>query len=257
MKRITAIVMAAMLMTILSVSTVFAAASDGFQLEKDKCSPTDGYKKVEATNVMVKLYFTDDVSAKETQKANKDMFKFTDGDGKKVDFDIYYNSKDPKNVNLLAKNDLDTETDYTITISGDLTDDEGNILGADETMKFSTRKPASSGTYMLLMLAMMVVMVVMTVRDQRKSSTADDVKAQAQAIQTNPYRLAKEKGISVEEAQKLINEEKAKIAKKAEKAEKNAQKNGTAASAPKHKKKNEKPQKKVYKVKTKRIVKKH
>lgn len=45
MKRITAIVMAAMLMTILSVSTVFAAASDGFQLEKDKCSPTDGYKK--------------------------------------------------------------------------------------------------------------------------------------------------------------------------------------------------------------------
>ena len=45
--------MAAMLMTILSVSTVFAAASDGFQLEKDKCSPTDGYKKVEATNVMM------------------------------------------------------------------------------------------------------------------------------------------------------------------------------------------------------------
>ena len=33
--------------------------------------------------------------------------------------------------------------------------------------------------------------------------------------------------------------------------------NGTAASAPKQKKKKEKPQKKVYKVKTKRIVKKH
>lgn len=256
MKRITAIVMAAMLMTILSVSTVFAAASDGFQLEKESCSPTDD-SKIDATNVMVKLYFTDDISADATQKANKNMFKFTDGDGKKVDFEIYYNSKDPKNVNLLAKDNLETETEYTITVSGDLTNDEGNILGADEVIKFSTRKPASSGTYMLLMLAMMVVMVVMTVRDQHKSSTADDVRAQAQSMQTNPYRLAKEKGISVEEAQKLINEEKAKIAKKAEKAEKNAQKNGTAAPSPKQKKKKEKPAKKVYKVKTKRIVKKH
>ncbi len=256
MKRITAIVMAAMLMTILSVSMVFAAASDGFQLEKESCSPTDD-SKIDATNVMVKLYFTDDISADATQKANKNMFKFTDGDGKKVDFEIYYNSKDPKNVNLLAKDNLETETEYTITVSGDLTNDEGNILGADEVIKFSTRKPASSGTYMLLMLAMMVVMVVMTVRDQRKSSTADDVRAQAQSMQTNPYRLAKEKGISVEEAQKLINEEKAKIAKKAEKAEKNAQKNGSAAPSPKQKKKTEKPAKKVYKVKTKRIVKKH
>ncbi len=255
MKRITAIVMAAMLMTILSVSTVFAAASDGFQLEKGSCSPTDG-SKIDKTNVMVKLYFTDDVSADATQKANKDMFKFTDADGNKVDFEIYYNSKDPKNVNLLAKNDLEQETEYTVTVSGDLTDDDGDILGADEVMKFTTRKPASSGTYMLLMLAMMVVMVVMTIRDQTKNSTADEVKAKAQSMQTNPYRLAKEKGISVEEAQKLINEEKAKIAKKAEKAEKNAQKNGTAAPAPKQKKK-EKPQKKVYKVKTKRIVKKH
>ena len=255
MKRITAIVMAAMLMTILSVSTVFAAASDGFQLKKGSCSPTDG-SKIDKTNVMVKLYFTDDVSADATQKTNKDMFKFTDSDGNKVDFDIYYNSKDPKNVNLLAKNDLEQETEYTVTVSGDLTDDNGDILGADEVMKFTTRKPASSGTYMLLMLAMMVVMVVMTVRDQTKNSTADEVKAKAQSMQTNPYRLAKEKGISVEEAQKLINEEKAKIAKKAEKAEKNAQKNGTAAPVPKQKKK-ERPQKKVYKVKTKRIVKKH
>lgn len=260
MKKITAIVMAAMLMMILSASTVFAAASDGFQLEKDKCSPTDGYAKVQNTNVMVKLYFTEPVSSEEAQKVNKSMFKFTDGDGNKIDFEIYYNSKDATNINLLATADLEEETDYTITVSGDLVDDAGDILGADETLKFTTSKPASGTTYMLLMGAMIVIMVVMTLRDQKKNSTAEDVKAQAMSIQTNPYKLAKEKGISVAEAQQLINQEKAKLAKKAEKAEKNAQKTEPAASIEKMKQEQEKKkkqQKKVYKVKTRRIVKKH
>lgn len=254
MRKIIAIVMAAALMIMSGASAVFAAASDGFALETEKCSPADGYNKVEASNVMVKLYFTEDISAKDTQKANKNMFKFTDGDGKKVDFDIIYNSKDATNINLLASENLQTETDYTITISGDLASDEGKILGADQTLKFSTQKPASGATYMLLMLAMMVVMVVMTVRDQRKSNTSDDVMAKMATVQTNPYKVAKEKGISVEEAQKLINEEKAKIEKKAEKA---AQKNGASAQEPAAKQKKQKPQKKVYKVNTKRIVKKH
>jgi hypothetical protein len=250
MKKITAIVMTALLMTALSVSSVFAAASDGFELETDKCNPTDGYTKMDATNVMVKLFFSEDVSSEASQEINKDKVKFTDADGNKVDFEIYYDSKNGKSMNLLATNDLETETEYTVTVSGDLTSDEGKILGADKTLTFSTRKPASGSTYLLLMVAMMVVMMVMTVRDQRKSAADADVKNQTLSIQTNPYKLAKEKGISVEEAVKMINDEKEKLAKKTEKA---AQKNLPAQQ----KKPEKKPEKHVYKVKTKRIVKKH
>lgn len=251
MKKITAIVMAAMLTMILGASTAFAAASGGFALETEKCNPKEGSKSVDVTNVMVKLYFNEDISSEATQAANSNMFKFTDADGNKIDYEIYYNSKDSKNVNLLAKKDLTAETEYKVTVSGAFTDDAGDNLGKDQTISFSTKKPASGGTYMLLMLAMIAVMIGMTVRDQRKSADADEVKNKAAAMQTNPYKLAKEKGISVEEAKKLIDSEKAKMAKKVEKAEKNA---------PKHEpeqKKTRKPEKKVYKVKTKRIVSKH
>ena len=252
MKRITAIVMAAMLMTILSMSAVFASASNGFELELDRCNPPDGSAKMDATNVMVKLYFTSDVSSEASHAANKDKFRFTDEEGKKVDFEIYYNSKDSKNINLLAKKDLQTETTYTVTISGDLVNDEGSTLGADKTMEFTTRKPASGATYALLMFAMMAVMIVMTVRDQRKSMEQAEVKNPSLSIQTNPYKLAKEKGISVEEAVKMIEAEKAKLAKKVEKAEKAARRNEPAPE--KEKKQQEKS---VYRVKTKRTVKKH
>lgn len=251
MKRAAAIVMAAMLMIICSVSAVFASASNGFEMELDRCNPPDGSASMDATNVMIKLYFTADVSSEAAQEANKDKFRFTDEEGKKVDFEIYYNSKDPKNINLLAVKDLNTETSYTVTVSGDLTDNEGNLLGADKTMEFTTRKPASGVTYALLMFAMMAVMIVMTVRDQRKSMEQAEAKNPTLSIQTNPYKLAKEKGITVEEAQKLIEAEKAKLAKKMEKAEKAAKK---AAPAPEKKKQE---QKTVYRVKTKRTVKKH
>ena len=251
MKKITAIVMAAMLTMILGASTVFAAASGGFALEADKCNPKEGSKSVDVTNVMVKLYFNESIASEASQAANSSMFRFTDSEGNKVDYEIYYNSKDDKNVNLLAKKDLTAETDYTVTVSGAFTDDKGDSLGKDQTINFTTKKPASGGTYMLLMLAMIVVMIVMTVRDQRKSEGAEEVRSKAAAMQTNPYKLAKEKGISVEEATKLIAAEKAKMAKKVEKAEKNAPKHEPAE------KKSKKPEKTVYKVKTKRIVKKH
>lgn len=250
MKKVSALLLAVMMMVMAFAPAALAAPSDGFQLVGS--NPEEGSSNTEATNVMIKLFFSTDVSSETAQKANKDMFKFTDADGKKVDFEIYYNSKDPKNINLLATKDLKTETDYTVTISGDLVDDSGKILGADETLKFSTRKPPSSVTYILLMAAMMGVMMFMTIRDQKKAMQEDEVKNQTISIQTNPYKLAKEKGITVEEAQKLIAAEREKLQKKIEKAEKNAKKNAPAEPV-----KTKKPEKTVYKVKTKRTVKKH
>lgn len=253
MKRIISIIITVMLLSVFGASAVFAEGSGGFELAS--CNPEDGYDKVKSNNVMVKMFFTEDVSAEDTQKANENMFEFKDKDGEDIPFKIYYNDKDAKNICLLATQDLKEETDYTVLIKGELQSDSGDILGAPKTIEFKTKKPDSMVAYMLLMTAMIVVMVVMTFRDQKKAMSADGAKDTA-PVQTNPYKLAKEKNISVQEAVKLIEAEKEKAVKKAEKQNAKQAVNISKESKAKDTKK-KKTEKKVYKVKTKRIVKKH
>lgn len=242
MKRIASIVMTAMLLVILSVSSVFAAT--GFELVES--SPAAGYEKVQAQNVMVKLYFSEEISAEATQKANEDAFSIKDAKGKDVKFTVYYNDKDATNVNLMIEDTLGEDAEYKVAIADTMVNDAGEALGKKEVVDFKTTKPNNTG-YVILMTAMIVVMVFMTMRDQKKAMTEEEAaKKAAAAVQTNPYKLAKEKNISVEEAQKIIAKEKAKADKKVEKASKKPVKEEPVV-----------PEKKVYKVKTKRVTKMH
>lgn len=241
MRRIAGIVMSAMLLVTLFAAPVSAA---GFELTDS--SPENGYEKVEAKNVMVKLFFSEDVSGEDTRAANENKITMKDGDGKTVEFEILYDSKDSKKICLLAEEDLVEEKEYTVTVDGSLISDGGNQLGTDKEITFATRKTDTGGGYMILMLCMIVVMVVMTFRDQKKAAEAGAATDPMAGINTNPYKLAKEKNISVQEAVKLINAEKEKAQKKAEKAQKKA-------AEPEPEEEIEEP--KVYKVKTKRIVK--
>ncbi len=244
MKRFAGIVMTAMLLVILSISTVFAAPVGGFELVES--SPAAGYEKVQAQNVMVKLFFSEDVAGETAQKANKDAFSIKDEKGKDVKFTVYYSDKDAKNVNLMIDGDLEQEKTYTVTVADTMVNDAGEVLGTKEVIDFKTTTPNNTG-YMILMVAMIVVMVVMTFRDQQKAMTAEEKKkAATAAIETNPYKLAKEKKISVAEAQKIIDQEKVKAEKKAAKAEKKVNKVEEII---------EEPEKQVYKVKTKRVTK--
>ena len=93
MKRFAGIVMSAMLLVVMCAAPVSAA-----DFELTDSNPKDGYEKVEAKNVMVKLFFSEDVSGEETQKANKDKIALKDSDGKAVDFEILYDSKDSKKI---------------------------------------------------------------------------------------------------------------------------------------------------------------
>ena len=242
MKRFAGIVLSAMLMAAVCAAPVSAA---DFALTDS--NPENGYEKVEVKNVMVKLFFNEDVSDENTQKANQDKITVKDGDGKKADFEILYDSKDPKKISLLAHNDLDPEEEYVVSIDGDLISDSGNSLGSDQKVTFSTKKPDSGMGYMGLMFLMILVMVVMTLRDQRKTAQNEAESDPMAGINTNPYKLAKEKKISVEEAVKLINAEKEKAKKKAEKQQKKAEKE--------EQEQQENTEPKVYKVKTKRTVK--
>ncbi len=276
MKKFVSIVVMAVALALLSASAVWASASDGFKLVS--CNPEDGYDNVKSNNVMIKMFFSEAVSAEETRQANENMFKFTDGDGEKIPFKIYYNDKDATNICLLATEDLTDETEYTVLISGELQSDGGSVLGADKMIEFKTKKPDSMVAYMFLMLAMIVVMVFMTFRDQKKAASAGEAQDTGTAIRTNPYKLAKEKKISVEEAVKMIEAEKAKAAKKSARSVKsqesadigsksqgknnsvdnrNRDVNGKKAEPDKESLKAGEPARDVYKVKTKRIVKRH
>lgn len=243
MKRIAGIVMTAMLLVILSVTSVFAAAD--FELVDS--SPAAGYEKVQAQNVMVKLFFSEEVSAEATQAANKTMFTVKDEKGKAVPFSIYYDEKNPNSVNLMLEETLAEETQYKVTVSGAMVSNDGDTLGKDTVVDFKTYAPNNTG-YVILMVAMIAVMMFMTMRDQKKAIDAENAvkKDAAAGIQTNPYKLAKEKKISVAEAQKIIDQEKAKAEKKAAKNKK-----------PVKEEKSAEPEKKVYKVKTKRVTKMH
>lgn len=246
MKRIAGIVMTAMLLVILSVTSVFAAGD--FELVDS--SPAAGYEKVQAQNVMVKLFFSEEVSAEATQEANKAMFAVKDEKGKAIPFTVYYDEKNPNSVNLMLEENLTEDMKYKVTVSGEMVSNDGDTLGKETVVDFKTYAPNNTG-YVILMVAMVAVMMFMTMRDQKRAIDAEnDVKKDAMAgVQTNPYKLAKEKKISVAEAQKIIDQEKAKAEKKAEKAAKAAKKVEKEKSAV--------PEKKVYKVKTKRVTKMH
>ena len=87
-------------------------------------------KKLEAKNVMVKLFFSEDVSGEETQKANKDKIALKDSDGKAVDFeDASYDSKDSKKSACCRKKIWIRKRNTWFPFDGGLISDDGNQLG--------------------------------------------------------------------------------------------------------------------------------
>lgn len=242
-KRIAAIILTAMLAMIAVMPAAYAA--NGFTLEKS--TPANGYTRVQAQNVMVKLYFSSNVYDSATQKANADKFKFTDSDGDALEYKIYYDETEKNKICVLSVNDLEIEETYTLTISGDLVDDKGQTLGADEVIKFTTKGNTSGKWYGILMIVMIVAMVFITIRDQKKAEEAETTASSA--VPTNPYKLAKEKGISVEEASRIIAAEKERAAKKDEKRQRKEKEAYEAKRAAERAKKN------IHQVKSKRVVK--
>ncbi len=235
---------AGVLLSVLLIVAALGVPAYAADFELTDSNPADGYEKVEAKNVMVKLFFSEDISSDASQKANADKITFKTSKGKDVDFQIVYDDKDSKKICLLAENDLSQNAKYVVTVSEDLVSDSGETLGKETKVNFSTRKSDGSFGYMILMLLMIVVMVVTSVRDTKKKAEGAD--ENGASINTNPYKLAKEKGISVQEAAKLIEKERAKQVKKAERA---------AAALKADEEEEEEPERAdVYKVKTKRIA---
>ncbi|MDR1496001.1 MAG: Ig-like domain-containing protein [Clostridiales Family XIII bacterium] len=193
-----------------STTAVFAASS----LNLISSSPSDGDDNLQSQNVGIKLYFDDDVTAQSVQKANAGCFKFTYRDGddtKELPVKAYFDTQRDKGyiLAIIDTNDvknqmLDNNKSYQLTISGDLTSVNGKTLGSDKTLNFKTiDQSGTTRIYMLLMVAMVGAMIGMTIfQNKRKQKAAAEVAAKGGKV--NPYKLAKEKKISVKEAMELI-----------------------------------------------------
>jgi hypothetical protein len=237
-KNIKRILTVAALGVVLFAAAAPAVFASGSSLTLTDSSPKAGATDLQAQNVGIKLYFDGAVSDPSVQSANAGCFKFTyksGGKTKELPVRAIFDTRGDKGHILaiietadLKNNTLANNKKYTLTISGDLTAPGGKTLGDDLTLDFKTTDQSSSTKiYMLLMLGMVGAMIAMTVfQNKRKEQAAAEVAAKAGRV--NPYKLAKEKKITVKEAMELIERDRQRRLKRLGVAE---GKSETAAAA--------------------------
>jgi hypothetical protein len=215
------------------------------EIQYDRLIPEDNSTSLQQQNVGVKLYFNGDVSAESVQANNADCFKFTDSKDRVIPSKAYFDEKGDKGYILVTitpkKTDknktqmLGNKTKYKLTISGGLASADGKTLGEDVTLNYRTiDQSGSSKIYMLLMALMVVGMVGMTVfQNKRKAKAEAEVAAKEGKV--NPYKLAKEKKITVQEAMDMIERDKKRRDKRLQKAgvDPNAKDKQAALTGPK------------------------
>lgn len=203
-----------LLLTLLSANFAFAAG-----LELVESFPEDGNTSLEKMNLMVKLSFNQDMSAESARAANADKFLIKSADGKvKPAFKIMYDPQDPNKVALMMTEDLSTNTDYIAVVSPEVQSSTGEVLGKEIKINFGTRDEARDNTvYMVLMVVLVIGMVFFTQHEQKKKAEKEEMEKLAKGdknAKVNPYKVAKEKGISVEKAIEETERQKQKASKK-------------------------------------------
>ena len=216
-KRIPALLIAVLLL-LASASAVFADS-----LTIVDISPADGSKGYQPANMAVKVRFSEDMMDESAIAANKSKFAITGPEGESLPFDIVYNEvKYPDELWLVLQSDLQDDSEYTFTVSPGVVSSSGSTLAEGVTTTFRTRNTKTDNLISMgLMVVMMVGMFAMTARSAKKAQEKEDPKAAERALEDslNPYKLAKQKGISLAEAQAIVEKEKDKLEKKKAKAE--------------------------------------
>lgn len=231
--RILLILTLVILTVTLSVGMAFADGTEETGEVSGGLNLVDSYPKDGATgaaieNFDVKLYFDGKLTKEVLGSKNDKCFKITDADGTELPLLVLY---DPKNHDVMMilfdynteKTDADGkplrvkgDTEYTLTISGDLMADNGDTLGQDQTITFKTiNQTRNSAISMFMMLILYAGIIFFTMRNSKKK--AEENKANGYDP-VNPYKEAKRTGKSVEEIVEKENRKKEKAAIKAARA---------------------------------------
>ncbi|MBR3147227.1 MAG: Ig-like domain-containing protein [Eubacterium sp.] len=203
MKKISSVLAIAIITVMMTAAPAFAA---GFSIEST--TPENGAKNTTKENLCVKITFNNEVGNKESAEANKDAFRIVNNNGKELPSLIYYNEDEPKYALVLADttkiptsgdNAIKDNTEYTCILDADFRDNDGNTLGQEQKISFTTMNQGRGMiVYMVLMVGMMVAMMGMTIYQTKKEA---DRQAAGEAVEEsfNPYKEAKQSGKTVEQ----------------------------------------------------------
>ena len=223
-KRIVAIL--CMLVVVFTISAPCASAAG---LGITKTSPAQSDKGVPLENMSVKIFFDQDVYNKDNFANNKKAFKLVDEKGKEIPSRVLFNSKYKDVALVLAEKEdakgnpvvIEPVTKYTLYIDDSFVAANGETLDKSEKVTFQTLNPS---TTMKISMGMMVVMMVAMVfasskamkKQQENEAKENNVKKEEKF---NPYKAAKETGLSVEEVIAAEKKRKEKEAAKEERKE--------------------------------------
>lgn len=212
MKRLGVVLCLSVLLVALATSFCFA---DDFAVKKT--FPEEGNHTLNPVNIAVKIEFTDNVTSKDAQKWNAECFTLKNSSGKKIAVKPLYNAKVyPNEIWVQVTKTLNPAEDYVFTVSGDLKNSDGEALGQDYVVHFSTRDTAKDNKVNMGIMALMFVgMMVFTVWETKhKLKKEAEAKRAASNEKVNPYKEAKKTGKSVEEIVAKTEKEKARQAKR-------------------------------------------
>jgi len=217
MKRAAAVL--ALLMTLLMAVSSFTYASG---LELTNITPADGEGGKQVSNMAIKMTFSEEMASEENVKANEKKFEIKDAEGKKYEYNAVFDAeKYPNDIWLILAEDLVSDMEYTVTIKEDVKSVAGQTLGEEIVTTFRTRNVKTDSTIsMVLTFGMMAIMFYSTSKMTKKATEKQKAEQGELDMELNPYKIAKEKNISVQEAVTIVEKEKAKAEKAAKKKEK-------------------------------------
>lgn len=218
MKRITALLGIILIFAIMMSPMTFASG-----LEITKITPADGETGKQPQNMAVKITFSENMMDEAAILKNKSKFKITDEEGVVQPFEVMYSAeKFPNELWLVLEQTLESDMEYQVEIMPGIISAEGNTLDAPTNTMFKTRNTSTDAKVSLgLMGVMMLFMFSATSKATKKAAEKSSFEESGKIKEENlnPYKLAKIKGISLEEATAYVEKEKAKIAKRQQKLE--------------------------------------
>ena len=222
MKRLFRILIITAVVFMMTAGLCFADGTEGGLVLEDTY-PKDGTSGAAIENFDVKLYFNNEMTGDLLKSVNDGCFQLIDADGNVLPIKVLYSPKetgvvmvlfdpDEENLNSDGKQiTIQGDKEYTLKISGNLVDDEGNTLGQDKTIKFTTiNQKRNSIVSMLLMVVLYAGIIGVSMRNAKKNSDKD-----TKDSKVNPYKEAKRTGKSVEEIVEKQQKKREKLERKA------------------------------------------
>ena len=221
MKRGTLIALLTAILIMVCSSISFAEGG----LELVSSYPEDGQVNTSMENLGVKLYFSNPINSEEAKKVDESKFKIVDAEGETVPIQVLFSDKDDGLVLVVAYSDegfiAKNNTEYTLTIDPELVDNEGNVLGTEQTITFKTYNQRVNNMVNMAMMFIMFGGIMFFSLRQANSQKEEEALKEEPKEAFNPYREAKRTGKSVEEVKAEQAKKEEKLAKKRARKNKN------------------------------------